>query len=908
MRKAWVVVVLILTWVEPCLAQPSIATVEVVTDDPARGEDVPQVLGLELGSLLDKTRLRLGIQALYATGEIEQVTVSSSNQPQGVAVVVDVSYKPTLSSVVVDAPNAAWRRRVGRWIELRPMSKVSVTTIETGIRRAVRELRSRGYTAARVEPFLQYSHQDNTVALTVQVTLGRQEQLRTLTIDGLPPSADPDTANTIAKPGRVLTDHFMTRLRQRVLKELHRQGFWQARVLSFNRQQDPQGVDLVIAVDPGPQYHLELSGSDEAKELLEEVFPDPAEHDIHPAQLQTLSELLTEELQRKGYLLAKLSLSLHEDQGRQLRVHLEPGKVERIAEVRLDGATALPSELWQKAIAVRPGRLAPWRGREVTQTSLEEDRHVIEHLYRTRGYANVEVMPARIEPGPDGVSVVFQVSEGQRWNLAEVQLQGFPVEAAGAIEKTQSNLVQGGPWDEHAIDPERRRLEVALANAGYPEARVDTVLDESTPGKVRLVLQAHPGPFVRFSQVVIAGLKTVRTQVVERALTKAGVTQGEPFSLAAILEAQRLLYELGVFSSVELAPVPGQEQHQHRGLVVRCEEGPFRSTLFGIGWDTADKLRFTLGWTHLNLGGRANSFSFETRVSGREQRFQASLRDRSVLGTSEPGVAVVYRTEEEFSSYSQQRRGLWYEIGERRRKPFRRWLRLEYQRVRPDAPPEVLSELERRDQEIQLASISPFVEWDTRNDPLAPTQGTLASLSVEYAFPALQAEVEFVKLRGSLSLYSQLAGGVAAAGIRVGAVLPVDSDGSQLPNLQMPINVRFFSGGRASHRSFATDSLGIAGQTLDDDRNPIGGNALLLLNVEYQHPLGGPVAGVVFSDIGNVWAEPSRVRVSDLRVGAGLGVRVDTPAGPLRLEYGLKLDRQPEESRGELFLSFGVPF
>jgi outer membrane protein assembly factor BamA len=48
--------------------------------------------------------------------------------------------------------------------------------------------------------------------------------------------------------------------------------------------------------------------------------------------------------------------------------------------------------------------------------------------------------------------------------------------------------------------------------------------------------------------------------------------------------------------------------------------------------------------------------------------------------------------------------------------------------------------------------------------------------------------------------------------------------------------------------------------------------------------------------------------VGDLRFAAGLGVRVVTPAGPLRAEYGWKLDAEPGESSGEFFLSFGVPF
>ena len=77
---------------------------------------------------------------------------------------------------------------------------------------------------------------------------------------------------------------------------------------------------------------------------------------------------------------------------------------------------------------------------------------------------------------------------------------------------------------------------------------------------------------------------------------------------------------------------------------------------------------------------------------------------------------------------------------------------------------------------------------------------------------------------------------------------------------------------------------------------------------QYERPVTDVFSGVVFVDIGNVWAEPSLVRFDDLRWAAGLGLWFTTPAGPLRAEYGWKLDRQPGESSGEFFLSFGLPF
>ena len=83
---------------------------------------------------------------------------------------------------------------------------------------------------------------------------------------------------------------------------------------------------------------------------------------------------------------------------------------------------------------------------------------------------------------------------------------------------------------------------------------------------------------------------------------------------------------------------------------------------------------------------------------------------------------------------------------------------------------------------------------------------------------------------------------------------------------------------------------------------------MVLVNLEYHRALRGPFAAVLFVDGGNVFAGASQVSWGDLRWGAGVGLRVDTPAGPVRLEYGRKLDRLHGQSAGEIFLAFGVPF
>jgi len=899
----------ILTVATPSAATPSILNLNLISDQSVVNDEVFSTLGLEAGQPVNRHRLREGVHALYAAGDVEQVRVETTRNPDGLDVTVRVSFRPRLAAVNVTA-NGRWRRRTRDWLELQIGAVITAGDIEAGQRRVERELRERGHTAARVEVWADYQRSDNTVVVTAMVAPGAPERLRKVTVEGVDEPEIASVAVERIRLGGRLSSRNLIRARDRVEAALHRHGFWEAEIVGTTRSVSDGEVTLRLNVDIGDLYRLEIDAPADLTELVEEAFPDPSEEAMHPAQTEALAARVRANLQRRGYLLSDVEAALVTlGDERVMTVHAFPGNRRRVQSIRFEGAESLPAKTLEAAVQVRRGSSHGWRGQEITNETLQDDRLALAEVYRQNGYADVSIgQPRFAEEGKDDVIVIFPVEEGRRWIVTDLQLLGFPLETAAELEERRFDLFETRPWVPSALDDMTRNLGLMLARAGYPDGTVNGEVDTSLPGQARVVLTAEPGDFVTIGAVVIAGLQSVHEGVVRRTIIGAGVEPGAPFSLDAMLTAQTRLYELGLFRRVELVPIPGQERRTVRGVVVRCEEGDHRSYLLGAGWDTTYGPRFTFGWSHLNLFGGAHAISLETRFSDRELRYQISWREARLKRLGVPGYLVVYRTEENFATYSQRRRGLWFEVGDRRRRPFRPFLRYEYQIVRPDAPPEILSDLERQDQEILIASLTPTIAWDYRDDPLVPTSGHVVATSLEYAFPAFQATAHFLKAQGSLSVYRPMRFGVAALGVRLGAIQPLDSTTDDPPNLQIPVATRFFAGGNSTHRAFATDFLGIPGQTLEDDGNPIGGNAMVLINLEVQRAITGQLTAVLFLDGGNVWAEPRKVRWGDLRWGAGLGLRYQTPAGPIRLEYGHKLDRLEGEASGELFLAFGTPF
>jgi outer membrane protein insertion porin family len=389
---------------------------------------------------------------------------------------------------------------------------------------------------------------------------------------------------------------------------------------------------------------------------------------------------------------------------------------------------------------------------------------------------------------------------------------------------------------------------------------------------------------------------------------RAGVMSGEPLSRSRMLAAQRGLYELGLFRRVEVVPMPGHERRAERNIVIRCEEGEQKSYLFGVGYSNVDAARIILGWSHLNLLGRAYGFSTEVSLSQSQQQYSLSLRKRRAFGLPVPGYLAIYLTDETLADRDLLRRGLWIDFGDRLKRPFRQWFRYEYEIIQPQNLPDVpVPTLPAEFQESKVASITPSIEWDTRDNPLAPEKGIFASASAQYAFPAFLADEHFLKVRLGATVYKPILRGFVAAGLRLGVIEPFSNLPDIPQNLQIPFAYRFFAGGRTTHRAFDTDYLGIPGQTIVDG-NPLGGNALILLNLQYRRRITGEFFAEIFVDAGNVWASPSQFALGDIRWGPGLGIQYRTPAGPLRAEYAWKIDPLPGESHGQFFVSFGVPF
>jgi outer membrane translocation and assembly module TamA len=124
----------------------------------------------------------------------------------------------------------------------------------------------------------------------------------------------------------------------------------------------------------------------------------------------------------------------------------------------------------------------------------------------------------------------------------------------------------------------------------------------------------------------------------------------------------------------------------------------------------------------------------------------------------------------------------------------------------------------------------------------------------------------------------------------------------------LPLPERFFAGGDYGPRGFPVDEVGPKIVRPDGEVFPTGGNALVLGGAELRYNLSRSFQVATFLDLGNVYPEVRDIALGELRSSAGVGLRYRTPIGPIRLDWGYVLDREPGEGASRFHLTIGHAF
>ena len=308
------------------------------------------------------------------------------------------------------------------------------------------------------------------------------------------------------------------------------------------------------------------------------------------------------------------------------------GDHHRLVDVEFTGNKYFGSDLLRGRVKIQPAAYAS-PGRYSTEL-LQDDVTSIRTLYDANGFQECNVQSQLVDDykGHHGdLSVRFVIQEGQQTRVASLAIEGNQQlsrdELLGVIGSSK-----GQPYSEFNVSSDRDNILATYYDQGFSEARFTADVEKLPPAgpnagpTVRLTYHITEGRQVLVARVLLSGYEHTRPGVISR---QVGIKPGEPLSEGTVVETQRKLYNLGIFSRVSIAPQNPDGEDEKKTIVVMVDEARRYTIAYGLGFEaqrlgsstspTSQSLSFaprgTLELTKANLTGRADSLSFKARAS-----------------------------------------------------------------------------------------------------------------------------------------------------------------------------------------------------------------------------------------------------------------------------------------------------
>jgi outer membrane protein insertion porin family len=856
---------------------PAETVAAVVLDVPAADRPrLARYVDLRPGEPLCAESVRRTVELLFATGEFEDVIAESRSLDGGIEVTLRPVPAPRFQTLRVVGDRVKDEAAVARIARLRSGDLLTPARLERAGRDVALALAADGYLEAQVS-----AEAPGAVGGATVFTVRAGPRCRVSRLVAAAPASVLEEVRRGGRPpaGAVFRRAESLSAAEKIRGRLVELGFWKASV-QVREQYDPRsaGMALTIEADPGPFIRVEFEGERPPAGVRRDVERLLREGAVKPDVLEEASDFLEAQYRTQGHREPRIAHRL-EDVALSERVvyRAEPGPLARVASVRVSGAPETPLPI-----------LATRAGEPLQDRLLEEDARRLKRALEDDGYAESRV-DLEVPEGGGTLPVVFQVRAGPRTLVASFEVR-CDVATPGVATPRELRERVSLPYRVTDLAQDRADLQTVYRNAGYPRAVVTPEATFSADrSEAHVVLRVLPGRRATVDGIVVTGPEHTQEVVVRRELL---VEDGKPLGLQAVLESQRRLASLGLFESVSISELDTGDEGD-RTLVVRAREGPPTTVAYGIGYSERDLLRGSAEATRRNLFGMDRSLSAFARISFRGSRLLASYREPYLFGRRQELFATAFREEENRESFDFIRYGGLFQTSHPLSRDFRLILRYSYLRTNTFNITVPLDEVDRQFQDSTFSGPSFSVVNDDRDDALDPRAGHFLGADLQLSMRALGGD-SFLKSYLQAALYRRIRSGVVLA--LSGRLGLGETFGQGVPD-RLPLPDRFFAGGDYSLRGFKIDSV-----------DPEGGNALLLGSAEVRVDAGRRLSVAGFLDAGNVYRLVGDLTLSDLRYSAGPGIRYRSAVGPIRVDWGFKLNRRPGESASHLHVTVGHAF
>ncbi|MBM3782986.1 MAG: hypothetical protein FJW30_01435 [Acidobacteria bacterium] len=881
---------------------------------------------LKPGELFDPARITLALEKLYETGRYYVIDVDAVLSGDGVILEFQTETSWFVGRVnvnaVADPPNESQLIGASR-LELG--QEFTEDYLLDSTQNMLSLLRDNGFHRATVKPAFQYDALTQQVNLNFEIGTGRRARFTQPVVTG----ESAMTAKQILSASRWarlfgtggykhVTESRVQRGLERVRYSFQKRDFLMAKVTLDDLEYVAAGnrVRPHLRVETGPKTRIRAEGARLSRGRLRQLVPVFQERTVDRDLLVEGNRNIASYLHGLGFFDASVDFGITGAQatGEQTVLFtVNRGERYKLAHVAVSGNEYFDTRTIRERLSITASTRLRYRNGRFSEEMLRKDIDAIGYLYRSNGFRDVRI-ESRVERGyrnhPNEIAVFLAIHEGAQWFVKSVELSGVNLRDVEAVQ-LGLRTVESQPFSEAALLADRDWILNFYFNNGFPDATLEFAVEpveQTNFVNVRFVASEGRRNFVR--RVLVTGYRTTRPRLI---YDRISLNTGDPLSQSAIIEAQRRLYDLGIFAKVDIALQNPQGRERDKNVLYRLEEASRYSYTFGFGAQLARigggigtfdapagapgfSPRVNFGVSRVNFMGLGHTVSFRTQLSRFQERAVISYYAPQFTGNDRLNLnfTSLYDNSRDIRTFEAQRFESSVQLGQKLSKANTVQYRFTFRRVNIDQNTLVIDPalIPLLSQPVRVGIVSTSFVQDKRDDPTDSRRGVYNTVDFGVANSYFGSQSDFLRLIVRNSSYHRIRKDLVLARITtLGGMYAHNASG---PRRDVPLPERFFSGGGATHRGFPDNQAGPRDLSTGF---PVGGKALLMNALELRFPLiGDTFGGVLFHDMGNVYKELDKIslRMKQRNVqdfdymvhAAGFGIRYRTPVGPVRFDIG----------------------
>ena len=698
---------------------------------------------------------------------------------------------------------------------------------------------------------------------------------------------------------------------QEDIKALYKTGY--IRNVRIFAQPEGDGVKVIVAVQTRAIVHeIEITGAERVKPTrLRKEIKVKLNQAVDEQQLEEARQKIIEIYQARGFTNVSVDFRvdpIDEKRGTARVVfNVNEGARGAVSQIRFEGNAHASQKVLRKQMKTRGKTLIHFMDKSgrLDEVQLEQDLDKIREYYQDHGFIDVEIKDVRkerTEKGPMIITIV--ISEGPQYHVRKLTITGYQHTTEPKV-RTLLKMKEGSVYSPKQLRDDAKAVADAYGSGGY----VDLVITpEGTPAGTGLIdvhytIEESVRSFV--NRVNIEGNTRTKDKVIRREVL---VAPGDVFNTVRVDTTKKRLENLGYFAKVETYPedtdIPGRKD-----LTILVQEKRTGSLSFGGGFSTVDKL---VGFVELTQGN-FDLFNWPSFTGGGEKfrlRLQYGTERKDFLLTiTEPyfldrrlaltGQAFYNEANYLSADYDQRNYGFSLDL----RKPINAYMygtlgytlqNVEIFNVASSSPEFILTQSGTFTESKVFSSLV----LDTRDNPLLSRRGQRITFSPAIAGGFLGGDTQIYGLDLEGSQYFHLPKDTIL--VLNGEIATVSQWGN---GNEVPIFERLFLGGSNNLRGFPFREVGP-----QQNGEPVGGQSMARATLEWTFPIIEKARGALFYDTGFVNTSEWSFGFNHMASDVGVGLRLDLPIGPLRLDYGYPVMRDGYNGGGHFNFNVGYQF